>query len=291
MATDRALLESCNAGETGAVLRLYGWARPTLTLGYAQKPDREIDRERCRNRGIPVVRRPTGGRAILHCHELTYALVVPIPHPQFPSDLMGAYDAVSQTLIASLRGLGLEKAQSVRPTESSSLSKPKAKRSGGRLARVRYYESRFPGSPSGSPPEAEGNGMEGSPRFPSCFASADHREIVIEGKKLVGSAQRRLSGAFLQQGTLLIDLDREGITDVLRFDSPSTRDAHRVRLRDRTIALSEALHRSVEFLEVADAILRGFQIFFPGNWMKGELTSAEKGRRDAFLSTGTLVEL
>jgi len=133
--------------------------------------------------------------------------------------------------------------------------------------------------------------MEGSPRFPSCFASADHREIVIEGKKLVGSAQRRLSGAFLQQGTLLIDLDREGITDVLRFDSPSTRDAHRVRLRDRTIALSEALHRSVEFLEVADAILRGFQIFFPGNWMKGELTSAEKGRRDAFLSTGTLVEL
>ena len=60
MAVDRAILTACEAGEAPPTLRLYSWKRPTLTVGYAQDIDREIDIERCRVLGIQIVRRPTG---------------------------------------------------------------------------------------------------------------------------------------------------------------------------------------------------------------------------------------
>ncbi|HIA33009.1 MAG TPA: hypothetical protein EYN83_07290, partial [Nitrospinaceae bacterium] len=74
MAIDRAILASCASGKTLPTLRLYCWERPTLTVGYAQDFAKEIDVNRCRKLGIQIVRRPTGGRALLHNHEVTYSL-------------------------------------------------------------------------------------------------------------------------------------------------------------------------------------------------------------------------
>src|SRR5207248_1466855 len=77
MAVDEALLEAARRDEAPPTLRFYGWARPTLSLGRHQDPDEHIDHAfRCR-RGIDLVRRPTGGRAVLHDHEVTYSIVLP----------------------------------------------------------------------------------------------------------------------------------------------------------------------------------------------------------------------
>ena len=79
MAFDEALLETVSAGLGTALLRTYGWTTPTLSLGYFQNLD-EVQAD-SRFQSVPMVRRLTGGGAIWHHHELTYALVVPADHP------------------------------------------------------------------------------------------------------------------------------------------------------------------------------------------------------------------
>src|SRR6185295_7261954 len=76
MAADEAVLQAVSAGESMPTLRLYGWSPPCLSLGYGQKT-RDVDFERIAANGWDVVRRPTGGRAILHVDELTYSVSLP----------------------------------------------------------------------------------------------------------------------------------------------------------------------------------------------------------------------
>ena len=102
MAIDRAILTACDRGQAPATLRLYGWDKPTLSIGYSQNKLRDVDTVQCERRNISIVRRFTGGRALLHQYELTYSLVAPIPHPRFPGNLAGAFGAVSKAVIFSL---------------------------------------------------------------------------------------------------------------------------------------------------------------------------------------------
>lgn len=104
MALDEVLLEAVGAGELPAVLRLYGWSVPTLSLGYFQRVS-EI-REQPRFRAVPLVRRPTGGGAIWHHHEVTYALVVPESH-SFSRPSTQLYRAVHTAISDGLVGLGI----------------------------------------------------------------------------------------------------------------------------------------------------------------------------------------
>jgi lipoate-protein ligase A len=123
----------------------------------------------CRNAGIEVVRRITGGKAVLHHHEITYSLVSNdlLFFPE--SDILGTYEKIARGLQAGLAKLGLA-------TEVAS----------------------GPKSFSGSQRAAA---------HPSCFATANHHEILLQGRKLVGSAQRRAGKAFLQHGSILLDYD------------------------------------------------------------------------------------
>ncbi len=105
MALDAATLAAVEAGEAPPTLRLYGFEPPALSLGYGQ-PDDDVDREACRRLGIDVVRRPTGGRAVLHEREFTYALVVPIADPRFPPTVAGSYQVVAEALHEALAALG-----------------------------------------------------------------------------------------------------------------------------------------------------------------------------------------
>lgn len=115
MATDRAILQACGEGKAPPTLRLYGWREPTVTIGYSQNGCRDIDVNRCRSLGIPVLPRPTGGRALLHDKELTYSLVAPIPHPRFPPNLHTAFKAVSEALLVCLGKLGIQQAVMAKP--------------------------------------------------------------------------------------------------------------------------------------------------------------------------------
>jgi len=238
MAVDAALLQACEPHTGKPTLRLYGWKEPTLSIGYSQSLDREIDRLRLESQDIPWVRRPTGGRAILHEEELTYSVVAPVSHPLFEGGLKTTFSAISGALLEGLRSLGLENAQINR--EKKSNSDPLLRAS------------------------------------PSCFALLNHCEITVEGRKLVGSAQRRTQAAFLQHGSILIRMDRKRLNSILKFMDERQR-RHNLEILERsTVTLSEIFGPESAYLKVRAAIRKGFENHFGGTWARGELSPQER---------------
>ncbi len=166
MRRDAALLDAAAAG-AGPVLRLFTFVPAGITLGRAQDPARELDLARCAAAGVPWAVRPTGGRAVYHDEEWTYSIAAGLADPSWGGGLEVAYGHVSRLIVASLARLGVP-----------AMLSPGAAR--GDLA---------PRSATGA--------------AAPCFASTARHEIVLEGRKLVGSAQRRTARALLQQGSLL----------------------------------------------------------------------------------------
>lgn len=106
MALDHAILSAVERNEVPTTLRLYSWAPPCLSLGYSQ-PYSDIDLSRMKSKGWDIVRRPTGGRAILHTDELTYAVIGSKADPILEGSLMQSYSRISQALREGLTSLGL----------------------------------------------------------------------------------------------------------------------------------------------------------------------------------------
>lgn len=200
MAIDASLLAEA-AGAERAVLRLYRFDPPCLSLGR-NEPTAQYDRAAMARRGLDVVRRPTGGRAVWHEHDATYAVAAPIA--TF-GGLRAAYQAIHTRLAAALRTLGV--AATLAPD------------------RLR-------------PPDRRG----------SCFAAPVGGEVLVEGRKVVGSAQVREGRAFLQHGSILLDGSQEVITAVSRKSQAASTET----------TLARALGRPVTFEEVADAIVEAW---------------------------------
>lgn len=161
MARDEALL--CAAERGGAftpVLRLYGWNEPAVSIGYMQ------DCAAFKAAGLPVVRRITGGRAVLHASEITYSVTAPVSGPLFSGGIGCAYSVISGCIAAALRDIGVEAV----------------------LARGRRRDGRESGKEA-------------------CFHTPSRFEVMAEGRKLVGSSQRRFKNAFLQHGSILMGID------------------------------------------------------------------------------------
>lgn len=239
MAVDRALLTACGEGRIAPTVRLYGWSVPTVSIGYSQNPDADLDLVRCREMGVPIVRRPTGGRALLHHKELTYSIAAPIPHPNFPANLRGAYQVISQALIHFLVELGIGDAAIAEP--------------GSRERKLR------------------------AARSPCCFSSINHCEITVGEKKLIGSAQRRTKKAFLQHGSVWLDCDRAFMNSLFRYPSEEARKANLEILERVTSTLNEICGKEVGFERTAQAFAAGFKRSFAGvEWVRmtaGELES------------------
>jgi lipoyl(octanoyl) transferase len=183
MRRDQALLAAVEgaaaAGPEGArpeaVLRLFRFAPHGITLGRAQS-ESALDLDRCRRDRVPWAVRPTGGRAIFHAEEWTYSLAAAIADPEWGGSLAQAYDRAAALLLRSLLRLGV-------PADF-------APRLGG---------ARGPHDLSGA----------------ACFAATARHEIVLGGRKLVGSAQRRTARALLQQGSVLLGTGHERLADYL----------------------------------------------------------------------------
>jgi lipoate-protein ligase A len=169
MARDVTILEEVASGACPPTLRIYGWDPPCLSLGRHQGLD-AVDLEFCREHGIDVVRRPTGGRALLHHLELTYSLVAPLGRDPLPSKLQEAYRRICGALVRWCRGLGV--AAELTPGEIN-VNLP---------------------SPSTAIP---------------CFESPAGGEVVVAGRKLIGSAMRAHGDTILQHGAILLDWDGE----------------------------------------------------------------------------------
>jgi lipoyl(octanoyl) transferase len=107
MAVDETILESVAAGDSLPTLRLYAWSPPCLSLGYAQRAS-DADLKRINTQGWDVVRRPTGGKAILHTDELTYSLSLPVDHPIAAGDIIESYRRISRALLVGLQPFGVQ---------------------------------------------------------------------------------------------------------------------------------------------------------------------------------------
>ena len=168
MAVDEAILEHIHRGESLPTLRLYAWQPPCLSLGYAQ-PVADVDLPRLRERGWDLVRRPTGGRAILHTDELTYSVAAPADDPRTAGTVLESYNRIARALLRALQELGL-------PVEIEA--------------------------------QAPVPAMQGQAN-PVCFEVPSSYEITAGGRKLVGSAQARKREGVLQHGSLPLTGDLE----------------------------------------------------------------------------------
>lgn len=108
MALDEVLLIKESEGALPPVLRFYGWQPAGLSLGYFQKTKGKIDVKRARDRGFGIVRRPTGGLAVLHDDELTYSVIIRESHEKMPHSITQAYRVLSQGLVKGYQNLGIE---------------------------------------------------------------------------------------------------------------------------------------------------------------------------------------
>jgi lipoyl(octanoyl) transferase len=211
MAVDEVLLRARSRDSGAPTVRFYGWRPATVSLGYAQSLDETVDRARCDALGIGLVRRPTGGSAILHEppeREVTYSVVAREGDFAGASDVLETYRIIGQGLAAGLGRLGVR-------AQLTSLVR-------------------------GRQPAA------GSLAF--CFRRAGAYELAVEGRKLVGSAQRRQRGAFLQHGSVLLDADPARIRAVFPREAEPT---------SGMTTLADTLGRSPGFDTVAAALAGG----------------------------------
>ena len=214
MAIDQAVLERAeHQGESW--LRLYQWAPHCLSFGRHEPATRRYDSERILELGLDTVRRPTGGRAVWHAEELTYAVAA--PSLRFGS-LPAAYHEIHDMLADALRGLGAR----------ASLAPP-----------------------VWTPPLDTG----------PCFSQPAGGEIMIEGRKVVGSAQLRQGSAFLQHGSILLE-DNQGFVVGL------TRGAIIAQSSQRSLK-APGTAQSFRRREVAEAVTQAAGARWPGEWNRG----------------------
>ncbi len=209
MALDQALLDSVVAGRAPPTLRFYGWTKAAITVGYHQNPEKVLNMEAVRAAGIEVLKRPTGGRAVLHGDDLTYSITLPRAD-LLASSVIVSYRSLSEALAAGLAQAGVHVT----------------------LAR--------------------GKGIHMGPGPQPCFTSTARYELTSNGRKLVGSAQRRMRGGLLQQGS--IPLRDGGVR--LRGLLPDGLDLG--GLENRWTTVEEITGRAVECMSLASAVAEGF---------------------------------
>jgi lipoate-protein ligase A len=236
MAIDEAVLESVSHAQSLPCLRLYAWEPPCLSIGYAQ-PHKDIDLENLNLLGWDWVRRPTGGRAILHTDELTYSVIAPITELRVSGGVLESYQRLSTALLAGLHSLNI-------PAEA------------------------HPTNPAGNSGE---NGAV-------CFEVPSNYEIVVNGKKLIGSAQARRKDGVLQHGTLPLTGDLTRITNGLRFSDEQQRKEAAWRLLSRATTVETILGYKIPWETVAQAFIAGFQSELDLELVKGELSDQEIDR-------------
>jgi lipoate-protein ligase A len=211
MAVDEELLARAQAGEQVPVLRIYTWDPAAVSIGRFQKIEEAVNASVCQQRGFDIVRRITGGRAVLHWRELTYSIIARTDDPLFPANVLGTYKLIASGLLQGLKNLGIPAEMVSRSNKHAALVKKAAKDA-------------------------------------ACFSSPSWYEILAHNRKIIGSAQRRLSGAFLQHGSILLDFDAALEAEVIPGGGSG----------DCVTSIRKELGKAVPLDEVKQAFVRGF---------------------------------
>lgn len=221
MALDEALLDWHSEGLIPPVIRFYEWNPPTLSIGYFQSVEKEIDLDAVKRLGLGFVRRPTGGRGVLHEHELTYSVIVTENYPDMPATVTEAYRVISEGLLLGFQNLGLDAYFSVPDSEEKRLDLKK-------------------------------------PKSAVCFDTPSWYELVVEGKKVAGSAQTRQKGVILQHGAILVDLDEDKLIQTFKFSSDELRARVKASLSKKAVAINRIRENPVSMDDCKKAFKQGF---------------------------------
>ena len=233
MAIDEALLQvMAGNSDPQPVLRFYGWEPATLSLGYAQSYFKEVNEEECRCSNIEIVRRPTGGRAVLHQYELTYSVIAPESDENVNGTVLESYLKISQALLKGFQTVGI-------PAEIVS----------------------------------QAIGHMGSA---ACFDAPSWYELVVDGRKLVGSAQVRKEGILLQHGSIILHFDAELLFRLLKVPNEAMRQRLLSTFKRRACALDEVATRPVTRAELEQAICSGFEETMGIKLIPSSLTEEER---------------
>lgn len=222
MALDEAILEHVAQNKSLPTIRFYAWERPTLSLGYFQRFDRDVDIDGVKNKEFDLVRRMTGGRAVLHDQELTYSVIIPGEHEWAKASVVESYHYLSFALRDGFRHLGVE-------AEIVSLA---------------------------DEDHREALPVAGSA---ACFDSPSWYELVVGGKKIAGSAQVRAHGGLLQHGSLLLNLDVDDLFSVLKFRSIEQMSKTKEDFLMRAVSVKQLTGRDITWDEATEAFSVGFQ--------------------------------
>lgn len=238
MAVDEAILEAVGRREVLPTLRLYAWDPPCLSLGFAQ-PVSDVDRQALTRNRWQMVRRPTGGRAILHTDELTYSIIAPLDEPRVYGKVLESYQRLAQALVVALRQLGL-------PAQADqAYALPQGTQASGAV----------------------------------CFEVPSNYEITVAGKKLIGSAQARRKEGVLQHGSLPLYGDLTRITQALVYPDEPARAlaAQRLLAHATTVeALGKTITWEAAAAAFAAAFETTLQINFKAEALSaGELSRAD----------------
>jgi lipoate-protein ligase A len=206
MAIDEALIE--NIAEA-PVLRIYGWRPAAISVGYFQSIKEEVDLEKCSQLGVDVVRRLTGGGAVLHEFELTYSFIT----KQYPQNIMESCRWICDAIVMSVNRLG--------------------------------YDASF----------------------------VPLNDILVNGKKVSGSAQTRRKGVLLQHGTLLLGVDVDKMFSVLKVPSEKLRDKIIKDVKERVTSLA-----GTTFDDMASSLKTSFAEKFDAKLVADSLSIEEISR-------------
>ena len=225
MAIDETIMSGVQKGVSPPTIRVYDWQPPTISLGYHQQIEQEIDIEKTRQMGFAIIRRPTGGRTVLHYDELTYAVIGKIEGILSGSTLQ-AYQTISKALIRGLSYAGID----------LSLEK-KA------LPLHKHHEKKNPCFSS-------------SAKYELIYKPCSENS---KWKKVVGSAQFRKNGVLLQHGSILLNHNQELMAGLMYGLSNNERELLKKFLAQNTISINQILTRKISFSLLAEKIFQGFK--------------------------------
>ena len=225
-------------------IRLYGWIPPAVSLGYFQKAENAINFEACKRRGVDLVRRLSGGRAVLHNKELTYSIICPEGTLPFGNTILRTYKTISMCLISALKNLNLD---------------------------VKWVTSK----------DKQSSSVNIKNKTVSCFSSPSWYEITLEGKKICGSAQKRGGGVCLQHGAILLEHDVEMLAEVL--SSRKSKQGFITEIRSTTTSINQHLSKKIDFPELKALVLKSFKENLGITPEKGNLTDHEYKLKDQLL--------
>lgn len=239
MAIDEAVFQETIRNNQQPTIRFYASTPAAVSIGYFQDAHKELNIEKCRWEKIDIARRITGGKAVFHFNEITYAIAAGEDEKIFPADIMGTYKIISQCLARGLNDIGIRSALAT-------------------------------------------DGRRGIKKElnPCCFSSPSRHELLVNGRKICGSAQVRKRGGFLQHGLLLMSFNPESTA---AFLMPEGEPGRMEELKYSVTSVQEELGFSIDEREICSSIQKGFMDELGIDLQEDGLTPSEEKLKEQLI--------